>query len=457
MAVVSVVNISELGDTMRTDAEYYQPRYLRSERIVLKTKSCKLWKQIAGQFITGPFGSEFIVERYVEESPYRYVRGRDVKNFFLLNDENVYIPEKDFSRLRKYALQIGDILVSVVGTLGNAAVVDENTLPAIFSCKSTVFRSLSLNPFYLIAYLNSKYGRSFLKRKVRGAVQTGLNIDDLKSTPIFIPSKSEEEKIAEVVKEAKKSFDLSKSLYWQAEKLLLEELGLKDFKSKYELSYVAYLLKAFGAHRVDAEYYQPAYEEVIKRILNYQNGHAKLLSYAESIKPNFDPTKYPDKRFSYVELADIDASIGVIHGASEIKGEEAPSRARRILRKDDVIVSSVEGSLEKVALVSKEHEGFLASTGFFQFRPRRILPELLLVLSKSSVLQMQLKKECAGTILTAVPKESLKRILVPIIPSKIQQKIALLVQQSHEARKKAKDLLEEAKIKVEKVIEASAS
>jgi len=57
MAVVSVVNISELGDTMRTDAEYYQPRYLRSERIVLKTKSCKLWKQIAGQFITGPFGS----------------------------------------------------------------------------------------------------------------------------------------------------------------------------------------------------------------------------------------------------------------------------------------------------------------------------------------------------------------------------------------------------------------
>jgi len=457
MAVVSVVNISELGDTMRTDAEYYQPRYLRSERIVLKTKSCKLWKQIAGQFITGPFGSEFIVERYVEESPYRYVRGRDVKDFFLLNDENVYIPEKDFSRLRKYALQIGDILVSVVGTLGNAAVVDENTLPAIFSCKSTVFRSLSLNPFYLIAYLNSKYGRSFLKRKVRGAVQTGLNIDDLKSTPIFIPSKSEEEKIAEVVKEAKKSFDLSKSLYWQAEKLLLEELGLKDFKSKYELSYVAYLLKAVGAHRVDAEYYQPAYEEVIKRILNYQNGHAKLLSYAESIKPNFDPTKYPDKRFSYVELADIDASIGVIHGASEIKGEEAPSRARRILRKDDVIVSSVEGSLEKVALVSKEHEGFLASTGFFQFRPRRILPELLLVLSKSSVLQMQLKKECAGTILTAVPKESLKRILVPIIPSKIQQKIALLVQQSHEARKKAKDLLEEAKIKVEKVIEASAS
>jgi len=457
MAVVSVVDLSELGDTMRTDAEYYQPRYLKLEGVVLKTKSYRLWGQVKGQFITGPFGSEFIVERYVEDSPYRYVRGRDVKEFFLLDDDNVYIPEKDFARLKKYALRIGDILVSVVGTLGNAAVVDENTLPAIFSCKSTLFHSQSLNPLYLIAYLNSKYGRSFLERKVRGAVQTGLNIDDLRSTPIFIPDKSEEEKIAGVVQEAKKSYDLSKSFYFQAEKLLLWELGLKDFKPKYEFAYTATLSKTFEIHRIDAEYYQPAYEEVIEKVLNYQNGYAKLLSYAGSIKPDFDPSKHPDKPFSYVELADIDASIGVIQSASEIKGEEAPSRARRILRKDDVIVSSVEGSLEKVALVSKEHEGSLASTGFFQFRPKRILPESLLVLSKSPALQMQLKKECAGTILTAVPNESLKRILVPVIPSKIQQKIALLVQQSHEARAKAKNLLKEAKIKVEKAIETRAS
>ncbi|MEM2058358.1 MAG: restriction endonuclease subunit S, partial [Thermoproteota archaeon] len=78
---------------------------------------------------------------------------------------------------------------------------------------------------------------------------------------------------------------------------------------------------------------------------------------------------------------------------------------------------------------------------------------VLLVLSKSIVIQMQLKKECAGTILTAVPNESLKKILVPIIPDKTQQKIDSLVQQSHEARRKAKYLLEEAKRKVEEAIE----
>ena len=143
----------------------------------------------------------------------------------------------------------------------------------------------------------------------------------------------------------------------------------------------------------------------------------------------------------------------IIHTASEIKGEDAPSRARRILRQNDVIVSSVEGSLEKVALVHEENEGSLASTGFFQFRTTKILPEVLLVLSKSIVLQTQLKKECAGTILTAVPNESLRRILIPILPPETQQKIAELVKQSHEARRKAKELLEEAKRKVEEAIE----
>jgi len=95
----------------------------------------------------------------------------------------------------------------------------------------------------------------------------------------------------------------------------------------------------------------------------------------------------------------------------------------------------------------------LASTGFFQFRSKEILPEVLLVLARSIVLRMQLEKQCAGTILTAVSEKSLKNIVVPILLNSTQQKIADLVRQSHEARKKAKELLEKAKRKVENMIE----
>ncbi len=46
-----------------------------------------------------------------------------------------------------------------------------------------------------------------------------------------------------------------------------------------------------------------------------------------------------------------------------------------------------------------------------------------------------------------------KDFIIPLLPLETQQKIASLVQQSHEARKKAKELLEVAKRAVEIAIE----
>lgn len=218
-----------------------------------------------------------------------------------------------------------------------------------------------------------------------------------------------------------------------------------------DLTYTVNLSDIKSAHRADADYFQPKYGRLLQKIKSY--GAKPLLETVQNVQAKFDPNSQSDKDFKYVELANINSSIGFIDSYSEILGSDAPSRARRILKTSDVIVSSVEGSLEKVALVGEEQEGFIASTGFFQFRRKEILPEVLLVLCKSLVFQMQLKKQTAGTILTAVPKESIKNIFAPIIPEQVQQKIADLVYQAHEARKKARELLEQAKREVEKLVE----
>lgn len=105
-----------------------------------------------------------------------------------MSDDNVYIPKQDFDRLSRYSLRDKDILVSVVGTLGNAAIVTQKDLPAIFSCKSTVLRVFDINPEYLVVYLNSLYGKKLLLRRERGAIQKGLNLEDLKELDVFIPS-----------------------------------------------------------------------------------------------------------------------------------------------------------------------------------------------------------------------------------------------------------------------------
>ena len=54
-------------------------------------------------------------------------------------------------------------------------------------------------------------------------------------------------------------FERSNLLYSQAENLLLEELGLKDYKSENELWSVVNLSEVKNANRMDAEYFQSKY------------------------------------------------------------------------------------------------------------------------------------------------------------------------------------------------------
>jgi restriction endonuclease S subunit len=66
---------------------------------------------------------------------------------------------------------------------------------------------------------------------------------------------------------------------------------------------------------------------------------------------------------------------------------------------------------------------------------------------------MQIERDGGGSVIIHWKPEQVKKLKIPILPPKTQQKIASLVQQSHEARKKAKELLEKAKRAVEIAVE----
>ena len=77
-----------------------------------------------------------------------------------------------------------------------------------------------------------------------------------------------------------------------------------------------------------------------------------------------------------------------------------------------------------------------------------------MVLCLNSVIgQMQAERDAGGSVIAHWKPEQIKEMIIPILPKQIQEKIADFVQKSHEARKKAKELLEEAKSKVENLIE----
>ncbi|MFZ8805199.1 MAG: restriction endonuclease subunit S, partial [Candidatus Calescibacterium sp.] len=108
-----------------------------------------------------------------------------------------------------------------------------------------------------------------------------------------------------------------------------------------------------------------------------------------------------------------------------------------------------------IAYVVKEQIEGIISSGILrlQINDSEINKEYLALCINSIVGKIQVERDCGGSVILHWKPEQVKRLQIPILPLETQQKIASLVQKSHEARKNAKELLEIAKKAVEIAIE----
>jgi type I restriction enzyme, S subunit len=90
------------------------------------------------------------------------------------------------------------------------------------------------------------------------------------------------------------------------------------------------------------------------------------------------PEDCPSRIFSYVDISAIDNSTFAITELKQFRGEDAPSRARRPIRANDVLFSNVRTYLRNVALVPEGLNADLCSTGFTVLRPNAaVMPRYL--------------------------------------------------------------------------------
>jgi type I restriction enzyme S subunit len=101
------------------------------------------------------------------------------------------------------------------------------------------------------------------------------------------------------------------------------------------------------------------------------------LKYVASINDEALPeTTSPDYEFAYVDIGGVDPIAGIIK-SDEVIFENAASRARRLVRDGDTIVSTVRTYLRAIAPIRTAQDNLIVSTGFAVVRPRRIDPGFL--------------------------------------------------------------------------------
>jgi hypothetical protein len=291
----------------------------------------------------------------------------------------------------------------------------------------------------------SAVGQAYLARLPRGHVQTGLNLPDLKTIPIFQPEPSTEAAIAETVRRSYEHLHLAKQRYSEAEALLESALGLDKLDLTPRLFCERSYADFSAAGRFDAEYFTPRMQNLMAALS--RNG-LTLADAAKLATRRFQPKA--DVEFQYIEIGDVTGS-GAAHSHA-VAGGEAPSRATWMVRSGDVITSTVRPIRRLSAIIQAEQEGFVCSSGFAVLTPTAISPELLLVYLRLPYVCELLNLYTTASMYLAISTADLMQMPIALPDESIGKQITKQVQDAFMAQDEARRLLETAKAMVEHVI-----
>ena len=442
-AVVDYQSIVDASHSLRLDAEFFRPDYLQVQHQLEAIGS----RRLIDFQVNIRHPKE--IKRNYGDNGVLFLRAQNVRPFSIdLTSNPVYISEEDAERLQDNTIHYKDILITRSGANAGQCAIYLEDRHAISSSHTFIVQSGNLNPFFLAIFLNTKYGKALIEKGKYGSAQPEVAPYFLYQIPIpnlnNLPSVIEKTYLR-----SKELTELSKTRYAETQTLLLSELGLTDWQPKHRLTFTTDYESMQQAERIDADCFQPKYEEIEKGIKNYANGHTSIRNEFEQSKSTFEIES--EKLYRYVEIGSVNVSTGEVV-VEEILGKDLPANAKRVLKKGDVIVSKVR--TYRGAITTIQEDGYVGSGAFCVLTENgRINKETLLACLRSKLFLTWSLKLNTGTSYPTLDDDDILDFPIPLLPEDKQAEIRQKVDESFNLRTHAKDLLEHAKRAVEIAIE----
>jgi len=445
----STIKFSQIED--RIDAEYYKPEYLilNSKLKVQNSKFLDDLSQIITKGETPLWRGDVYISKGIP-----FLRVVNFINEELDLSDIVYIPEFVHERMKRSQLKPGDVLLSMAGRIGTAVIVLEELKVANINQAIAKIRLKEglINKYYLIVFLNSKYGLYQSLRKASGGVQNNINFEDIKSIKIPTPSQSFQQKIEKMVKEAQEKRKLADEKYKEVEEILNKELRLKDLDLSTQKTFEAKFSEIWD--RIDPEYYQPIFneiEKIFKKQKTVNLGDISLeIKYGTS-----EDLFYVEKGIPFLRVTDINkfSNIEPIEGKF-INNFDAERLKEYQVETDDIIISRT-GTLGLAVYIDEKLDGAIYGSYFIKVKPRHkdLNNRFITFFISSKIGRLQTNRWASGGIQTNLTIDAIKSIRIPILSWSIQQKIVSLIQESFNLRREAKELIDRARKEVEEMVE----
>lgn len=184
-------------------------------------------------------------------------------------------------------------------------------------------------------------------------------------------------------------------------------------------------------------------DELSMRQKQYQYYRDLLLSEHELAKVGFEwktlgevvlPTNNikwdeSDLSYRYIDLSSVDKDNNNIGETLEITSKNAPSRAQKIVKKDDVIFATTRPTQMRSALIPPNLDGQIASTGYCILRANQneVLPKWIYYNLQIDEFKIYLQDKQSGTAYPAISDGLIKQFQIPIPPLSVQSQIVAIL------------------------------
>lgn len=359
----------------------------------------------ADGLVRGPFGGALKKECFVPKGYKVYEQRNAIYRSALIG--TYYIDSEKYRELLRFAVCAGDLIVSCSGTIGAIFEIPSHAELGIINqalLKIKLSRERYSQSYFLHVFRSPGFQARIKDNTHGGAMPNLVGMSVFRQTEIPLPpTKSEQEAIAKALSDAD-------ALIESLERLIAKKKQIKQGAMQTLLTGKIRLPGFETTGWKKTEFGEiPSDWEV-----------ASLGALGTVDAKNLGLDTPPGYQFNYISLECV--TEGRLEGFSETVFHEAPSRARRKLRDNDILISTVRPNLMAHLWFRKKSATWICSTGFSvlsvydDVEPGYVYPHLF-----SSTINVQIQRLIAGSNYPAISSNDVKKLIVPIPPSKAEQ------------------------------------
>ena len=438
----------KLHKDKRFDASHYHPWHLVNLR-KLENRS-----QLLSEFITHISGGATPLGAEYPEEGIPFLRVQNIMPNYISDSGIKYLSPSQNQDILRSQLKKDDVLLTITGvSYGKSAVVTDEFVGANINQHSVKMTVKNIAPYFLSAFLNCKYGYSQSTRHVVGITRPALDYSAIKSFLIPDLDRNFQETIASCCHRAEKLRKDSKECYNQSQTLLLSELSLTDWQPKQQLTFVKNFSDMENAERIDADYFQPKYDDIVNAIKNYSGG-CDTLGNIVTLKKCVEvgSKAYLEDGIPFVRVSNL--SPFEITQEKYIS-EELYAEIEEHQPKQGEILLSKDATPGIAHYLREAPDKMIPAGGILRLKGKtdKIGNEYLTLVLNSILTQEQVNRDVGGSVILHWRPDQVAGTVIPILSPEKQAEIEQKIVESFSLRNHAKHLLECAKRAVEIAIE----